>query len=133
MILRTADRGREHLGAVDRDHKRVRRVVALDTDISFFNATEQAGGQFVLSISREDVTDDGPATGAERQAFDVSVLAELAADRVFGGAGQRLRVADGECADALRRRDIAVEQHWRRLQRRCDIVEPCDQDFPGFS
>ena len=54
---------------------------------------------------------DGAPAGAQRQPFDVIVLAELAADRVLAGAGHSLRVAHGERADALRCCDIPIEQH----------------------
>src|SRR4029453_816116 len=100
VILRTPDRGGEHLLTVDRDDKRVRRVVALNADISLFYAAEQTGGQFVLSISRENVTHDGPAARAERQALDVGALAELSADRILPGGGKRFWITNNPWWDA---------------------------------
>ena len=37
--------------------------------------------------------------------------------------GAHVRIADRQRADALRRREIPLEQEWRRLQRGRDVVE----------
>ena len=121
VILWTTDR--EHFLTVDCDDEGMRRVVAFNSDVSLFHAAEQASRQLVFPVGREDVTHHDAAAGAERQSFDVRVLAELAADRVLGRCGRRLRVSNGERADALRCGDIAIKQQRRGLQRRRDVVE----------
>ena len=123
VILRAADLRRIHFRAVDRDDERVRRVVALDAGVAFLDAADQPAGELVLAVGREHVTDHRAAACAERQAVDVSALAEFAADRILGGPGPHVRVAHGHRADALRRGDIPLEQQRRRLQRGGDVVE----------
>ena len=72
--------------------------------------------QLVLAVGREDVAHDGAAARAERQPFDVRVLAELAADRVSRRC--RARPSASPTASVLMRCaavTIALEQQRRRL------------------
>src|SRR5262249_3969940 len=103
---------------------RVRRIVSFNAGVALFDAAEQTRSELVLTVGGEDVTHDSSASCAERQAFDVAVLAELATDRVLDGSSHFLRVADCQRADGLRGGDVALEQQRRRLQRRRDVVEP---------
>ena len=71
VILKAADLRRVHLFAVDRDDERVRRLVALDARIAFFDAAHQTSEKLVLRIGGEDVTHLRAAARAERQTVDV--------------------------------------------------------------
>ena len=63
-----------HFRAIDRDDERVRRVVALDAGVAFLDAPDQGDS---LLASPEHMADHRAAACSERQAVDVSVLAEL--------------------------------------------------------
>jgi hypothetical protein len=123
VILGTADRGGVHLRAVDGDDEGVRRVVALDARVAFLDAADEAARQLVLAVRWKHMSHERAAAGAERQALDVSVLAEFAADRILGRTRPHARIADGERADALRGGEIALEEERRGLERRRDVVE----------
>jgi hypothetical protein len=116
VILRPSDLRGIHLCAINRDDERVRRVIALDAGVAFFHAADQPARQLVLGVGGEHVADHRPAAGPERQAVDVSALAELPADQILGGARPRGGVANRHGADALRGGDIALEQQRRRPQ-----------------
>ena len=69
------------------------------------------------------MTDHRAAARAERQALDVSALAEFAADRILGRSRPHVGIAHRQRADALRGGEIPLEQERRRPQRRGDVVE----------
>ncbi len=91
VILGAADLRGIHLGAVDGDDERVRRVVALDAGVAFLDAADQPSRELVLAVGRKHMTDHRAAARPERQAVDVSALAELTADRVLGVPGRARR------------------------------------------
>ena len=93
VVLRAADLRGIHLCAVDRDHERVRRVVALDAGVAFLDAPDQPAR--TACTRRRPETHGGPRVPPRvpsGRPVDVSVLAELAADRIL--AWSRLRTPD---------------------------------------
>jgi hypothetical protein len=124
VVPRTADRSRIYFGAIHGDYKSVRRIVSFYAGVAFLNAPHQPSREFVLGISRKNVTDNCAADCAERQAGDVSVLAEFAADGALVRPRPHLWIAHGHGADALGRVHISFQQQRRRFERRRDVVEP---------
>jgi hypothetical protein len=123
VIGRTTDGRGVNLLAVDRHDEGVGRLF-FDAGVPFLDTTHQTARELVFAVGRKDVAHHRAAAGPERKALDVGVLAELAADPVFGRAGPHVGVADGQRADALRGGEIPLEQERRGLQRRGNVVEP---------
>ena len=124
VVLGTANRSRIHFGAIHGDDEGVWRVISFYAGVAFLDAPDQPARQFILGVSRKNVTDNCAADCSERQAVDVSVLAEFAADGMLGGPGPHLRIAHGHGADALRRVHVSLQQQRRRFKSRRDVVEP---------
>src|SRR5262249_55312283 len=86
VVLGASNRSRVDFGTVDSDDEGVGHIIALHARITFLDATDEPTRQLVLGVRWKNVADHGAADGSERQAVDVSVLAELTADGMFGCA-----------------------------------------------
>ena len=90
VVLGTANRSRIHFSAIHGDDERVRHVISFHAGVAFLDAADQPARQFILGVGRKNVMDDCAADGSERQAVDVAVLAEFAADGMLGRPGLHL-------------------------------------------
>jgi hypothetical protein len=79
--------------------------------------------QVVLGIERERVAHDDAAARAERKAFEVHVLREVAGNRVGDTIEADCRIANGESTDLRRRRRIPFDQRRRDTEHVGDVVE----------
>ncbi len=77
----------------------------------------------VLAVDREGVADQHAAARADRQAFDVIVLRQIAAHAKRLLRRRDLRIADGQAGDLPRRRQIALHQRRRHAEHVRDVVE----------
>ena len=79
--------------------------------------------EHVLAVGGEEMLDAQPAAGAERQPLHVVVLGGVLGDAV-DGLGRGGDVADGEPADAGRRRQVGLDEGRRQAQGPRLVVEP---------
>jgi len=117
---RRLDRERLNVLAVDQHLEVVRLVQALDHLVA---VTGEANLDVVVAVARERVADQRAPARAQRQAFDVLLLRNVGLDANRVAARRPQRGADGEAADLLRGRYVAVEQGRGEVGER-DVVEP---------
>jgi len=77
----------------------------------------------ILGVEREVVRDRDAADRSERQALDMSGLRLISRHGVRLRADRGRRVSDGQCAHAVRRREIALEQRRREDEQIAYVVE----------
>ena len=104
-----------HRFAVDRQLQSVllgciRRARHLDLDL-------------VLSVLREQVTDDGAAAGAERETVQPVVLLGIRRHAIGRSASRRRRAAGSQSGNGPGGRQVALHQRLRKLQNTGDVVE----------
>jgi hypothetical protein len=106
----------------------------IDADLELVRLLEPAHGpqvgaeepnlKLVLAIERQRALDRESTDRSQRQPLDVARLRRILADAVHVARRRQLRIADGEGGNAIRRREIALEEHRRHAKNVGDVVEP---------
>src|SRR4029450_6134745 len=86
VVFFAADRHGKHLIAIHSDDKLMRRVLALDADITFGNRVQQSSVKHILAVCRKHVVYKDAASRADGQSFHVMALRNDSAYRVCRGA-----------------------------------------------
>ena len=119
-LVLAADGLEQHALAVDRD---LELMLVLEPADRFEVGAKQRDFEFVFAVERKMCSHADAADGTERQAFEMLRLRLIAARRVRFRRRRRRRIAERERADAIRRREIALEQCRRDDEQVADVVE----------
>ncbi len=101
----------------------MRCFLSFDTHVAFGDRAQKTSREHILAVSRKRVLNEETAARTERQPVHMLPLGDNGAD----GVGRRARLGAGitnrEIAHTQRGGEIALEQQWRGLERRRDVVE----------
>ena len=116
----SADGFKQHALPVHRDFELVR---ALEADKAVGVRAQEGDLEGVFAVEGEHVGHAQATKRSKRQALDVLVLRPVLPDEIRLRAGADARLAHGERADALSRRDIAFDEHRRQSEHVGHVVE----------